>query len=111
MWVFDVNRRVYDKRDKSVGGTLIWREHWVKKSVIGETKLSWLVGHSERLATKVPKRGPLPRGMLLNECEVDEAVWINDNRYRLSEYVRDCRDFVTLKQIADLVGFEEKKRA
>src|ERR1035437_9374236 len=42
IWLYDENHRVYpDRRDFATGP--IWRKHWVKHQVVGETRLMWTV--------------------------------------------------------------------
>lgn len=72
IWIFDLNRRVYG-RDKSVP---IWREHWSKRKVTGETSRSWIVdeGWGERKIAKNEKlRG---WGIAFSEAELDVLEWI-----------------------------------
>lgn len=57
IWKFDHNRRVYE-RDAMTGkaiGSPIWRKHWVKYKVEGETSRSWII---ECGRTKVSKKKP-----------------------------------------------------
>lgn len=109
VWFFDVNRRVYkqDQNGCSVGGP-IWREHWRKELVIGETSRSWLVGHKYDL-TKLPKKGDWPRDWVASEAEVNDREWVEHHRYRISRAIDSIRDASTLRKIAELIGYEEGK--
>lgn len=101
IWMFDSNRRVYDKNK---GGNPIYREHWRPAKITGETSRSWI---TDRWGQKVLKRGPHP-GAAFTQEEVDDDVFINDNRYTISDAVRRCRDAATLRAVALLVGYEPK---
>ncbi len=100
-WVFDEDRRVYgkDERGHSTGGP-IYREHWEKREIIGETRVSWLL----KYGGKVKKKGQW--GVAFSQEEVDRNVWEHENAYRLSELVRR-QPYEVLRKIADLIGFTE----
>lgn len=101
VWIFNQNRRVYVKHQSGP----IWREHWEKKSVLGETSRSWLVGR-EYEQIKIPKKGPQPWGVCWSEEEVTRRAYVNDNAYKISDLVRRIDDCDTLKKVADLVGYQ-----
>lgn len=104
IWIFDDNHRVYQK------GKLgpVWREKWRKRLIIGETSRSWLVGCSMNspYPTKISKKGP-HHGVAFSESEIDEAAYIEENRYRISEAVRYVRDANVLRKVAELIGYKE----
>lgn len=106
---FDPNRRIY-KKDPVTGrdgrGGPIWREHWSEVEITGETSRSWVFRWNE----KIPKKGPLPWGYLLNAEEVDRAAWAHDNIYEICEAVRRCRDYDKLRAIAELIGWKERTK-
>jgi hypothetical protein len=61
VWVFDENYRVYPKKEPGQpSGGPIYREHWVKREITGETSRSWLISEGWR-TVKFPKRGASPR--------------------------------------------------
>lgn len=110
-WQFDPNHRVY-KRDgtgRAVGGP-VWRAHWVPTYIVGETRVSWLVGmewlvnhpRMKTLAARVPKKG-WPHGFALDEAEIDRRAWVVEYSPKLAEQVGRCRHYDTLKAIADLL--------
>jgi hypothetical protein len=117
LWRFDINRRVYAKDDKgrTVGGP-IWREHWTPREVVGETRVSWLVGFSGdgpgRVSVKVAKKdfaaGGCPQGWATSQEHIDRLAWIVRNRGRLSTAVSRCNDYDALQKVAALVGYEVK---
>lgn len=102
IWRFDINRRVYSKKNKGP----IYREHWVPINVIGETSRSWLYG-SARKPYRVPKNGPHP-GFALTQEEVDEDCWANENRRYIVNMVERC-PLDVLKRVAEVVGYHEPK--
>lgn len=107
LWRFDENRRRYMKPTEKgrIWGDLIWREHWVEMFVIGETRVSWLVGSSPdaREPFKLPKAafkdGGCPRGWALSAEHVDEHVWAYENRRRIQDAVCRCDDPRILRAI------------
>jgi len=101
-WIFDENRRKYkeDKNGRSLGGP-IWREHWVKVNIVGETSRSWITDYFGR---KVPKKGG--RGYSFSEAGIDRMAFV-EKRWAISEAVRSCTDYDKLRLIADTVGFTE----
>lgn len=118
--MFDENRRVYPKQTLQKGqiwpsGRPIWREHWRPMQVIGETRVSWLVGfeNSTLVQHKLPKTavkdGACPRDWALSEAHLDDLEWAEENRARLVEAVSRCRDARVLRAVDELLS-ERKKR-
>lgn len=103
VWIFNGNRLVYGK-DKS---SPIWREHWVKQKVTGETSRSWIVGEgwSERKIAKSEKlRGS---GVAFSEAELDVLEWIEEAKPEIHKRLSFHR--LTRAQIvalADAFGVE-----
>lgn len=119
VWVFEENRRRYkqDEKGRSVGGP-IWREHWVERTVIGENRINFLISiwsvnreiPSEwdlKNAIRVPKKGPMPWGIVASEEELDRKAWFHDNHYKIKEAVGQVYDYDTLKKVAELIGYKE----
>ena len=107
VWVFDVNRRVYPKikpGELPLTGSPIYREHWVKHLIIGQTPRSWLIGPA-RKPTKIPKRGANPSLVLFSKKDVDDNVWLNDHRYRVQRLILTLSP-EKLRQVAELIGYE-----
>lgn len=101
VWIFDINYRSYrrDKNGRAYGGP-IWRDHWRKHEIVGETKRSWIT----RWGKKVPKSGG--NGIAFSEEEIDREAYIQDNRHKIADRVMRLKDHDTLKRIAELVGYE-----
>jgi hypothetical protein len=79
VWVFDYNRRVYPaKKLGEISGSPIYREHWAKREIVGETSRSWLMSEGWR-TVKIPKRGANPCRFLFSEKDVDDNVWVHDH--------------------------------
>lgn len=112
IWVFDDNHRVYTKPQKGrAWGKIIWREHWVPRTIIGETRVSFEYatrGGRKREGT-IPKRGPLPSNIALSQQHIDEYEWVNRHKYRLSRDVERITDPATLRKVAEIIGFDESK--
>ena len=103
IWLYDENHRVYAKGDSGRPmGAPIYREHWVKTEITGETSRSWLVGQWQK--KKVPKKGG--RGIAFTEQEVDDDVWVYDHRYKLSRLIGDCKDAGLLRAVAKVIGYD-----
>lgn len=116
VWRFDENRRIYNKPTKPgqiySSGPPIWREHWVPYVIDGETSRSWLIGANLTRAYghyKLPKVGPLPRGWAISEAEIDQAEWVQSNKYKLCRAVEYVTDYTTLRAIAELIGYDNKE--
>jgi hypothetical protein len=105
VWVFDENRRVYPvNAPRKIGGSPIYREHWAKREIIGETLRSWLISEGWK-TVKIPKSGADPRLFLFNEKDVDDNVWVNDHRYRIQRLIPTLSPD-QLRQVAELIGYE-----
>lgn len=100
VWVFEANRRIYVAGQPGP----VWREHWVRYAVTGETSRSWLLEGGR----KVPKkRNELQRGWIaFSESEIDALQWLELHKYRIVRFVEACRDPATLQAIAKLISYE-----
>jgi len=103
-FVFDGNRRVYDKT-KGYGGP-IYREHFASVKIVGETKTSWI--YSYYTDTKVTKKNPWK--VLFTSQMVDEAVWVYENRVAIADKVRNG-NYAALKQIEAILNHPEKAKS
>lgn len=103
VWIFDINRRVYlkDGNGRSFGSP-IWREHWKKIDVVGETRVSWLTS----CRRKIPKKGG--HDICFSLREIEDRAWIHENAHRLAGAVSRCTDIGALREIAHLVGYQER---
>lgn len=105
VWVFDGNRRKYTKPEGGGFGTIIWRHHWEPLSIIGENKRSWVIGHGTFERFKLPKKGPFPkRSYCFSKDELDDACFVHENKYLLSNMVLACEDAKCLRTIASLLS-------
>jgi hypothetical protein len=121
IWRFDENRRVYPPIKPGrlySDGPPIWREHWEKLEIRGETSRSWLVGAAERslnfckkLAKDAFVDGACPRGWALSETMIDELAWVREHGYRLGIAVQHLHDYATLRKIAQLIGYETERKS
>lgn len=94
--IYGYNRENRDREDHH-GLPKNWREY----DVIGETKISWLVGFEPR-PTKVNKKTFVSSdGVIyvptLADIAKTEYVW--NTRYKLGEAVKYCKDYDKLKEI------------
>lgn len=100
VWIFDSNRRKY------IDGKIVYAEHFVKVPVVRETPRSWVVKYqnTEYNVNKTTRTIPTAKfGMsaivYFSQDDVDNAVWVHDNAYRIATMVRDCKSAATLKVI------------
>ena len=96
IWQFDLNRRIYKPKqpgEKHSYGGPIYAEHWRPVEIKSETSRSWVTIHG-----KAPKTGP-HGGWAFTQNELDDDVWIHDNRHRLSSAVMLCRDIDKLRAV------------
>lgn len=118
VWVFDVNNCVYPQRGAGTSwGSPIYREHWVRRTIVGENRASWLIEYGESFPKrKDPKKihlmtygrsGFSGSRVALSLQEVDDACWANDKRRDMVRAVERC-DVATLRKIAALVGMESE---
>lgn len=107
IWRFDDHRRVYPPREKgqiwSHGGP-IYREHWVKIEIAGETSRSWIVGRGSG-QYKVPKKGKHD-GYAFKEFEVNDDCYIHEHRHKIARQIEVINDAATLRLVADAIGYE-----
>jgi hypothetical protein len=113
VWAYDENHRVY-RDGKSAP---VWREHWRKKQVKGETSRSWVVGEGNpryggfKLSKAEIASGTYDKSTIaLSEQDIDRAQWVRDNRYRITGAVDRLSDYYILQQVAKLVGYEERAK-
>jgi hypothetical protein len=123
VWIFDPDRRVYSDKKLAKGqlwysGAPIWREHWRPCVIMGETRVSWLVGHTkdDTYPRKISKRdlaAGTVRGVLTSEADLDAACYVQEHVYKIAERVQRISGGLaaaeTLRKIAALVGYEESK--
>lgn len=83
-------------------GSPVFRYKFMPEYVVGETKLSWLVGRGPK-PQKFPKKGTFN---LYGLDDVEDAVWADQHQFRIRDAVGHLRDLEKLKQIADLVGYK-----
>lgn len=102
VYYFDQNRRIYPKdEDGRQIGRPIYLEHFRPVVIMGEVAKSWLLNVSvtigDRSVTKVSKA--VAETMFFTMDEVDKAVWVEENAYRIRSFVRDCDDYETMQAI------------
>ena len=103
VWIFDINRRVYGKNKYAP----IWREHWRRREITGETSRSWIVGeYLKHRELKIPKNPKTPqRHIAWSDKELDQLCWLHEHRYRLCRHVESLPAAELIK-VASLIGYE-----
>ena len=79
VWLFDGNRRIYDKK---FGSAPIYAEHFYLAEITGETSRSWLI-HGDRYSKKTLLG-------IYNSNQREDMIWENTNRYKIIDLVRYC---------------------
>lgn len=101
IWVFNINRRIYRRNEngKYIGGP-IWKEHWEKHIITGETSRSWLFGYGQ----KIPKKNA--QNVCYSLDEIEKLAFVKDNQYKIADAVRRVNDCDLLMQIAKLINYK-----
>jgi len=102
VWIFDNNRRIYPPAPKGrlwASGGPIYRDHWVKHEVTGETRVSYIT----KYGGKVPKKGGY--GYALTIDEVEDDVWLHDHRHKIAKLVGEIQDVALLRKVAEAAGY------
>jgi hypothetical protein len=118
VWEFDDHIRVYEKnaQGRSAGGP-IYKHKWAKRVILGETKVSWLVGPEHAQANpgpwsnKYPKKSFPPPSIKLSDAEVDQDCWVQANRWRIQERVGGVSDYTLLKLIEEAIDTHEASKS
>ncbi len=106
VWLFDGNRRQYDKQSR-----MIYRAHFLPVKIVSETPMSWVCERDFKINKKTrelrqPDKGGWfgwQRGVCWSEAEVDDACFVNENRHIIADRVGRCHDVTVLKQIGILL--------
>jgi hypothetical protein len=121
VWVFDQNRRDWERDASGKRSKIIYRYHWEECTIVGENRASWILPNGESF----PKRPKDTERLLhtyrldrlgnwsckrvaLSLQEVDDDCWQDEHRQQIVRYVDRC-DAATLRKVAELVGYEERK--
>lgn len=102
VWVFEENRRVYSRDDKGRSIGPIWREHWVKVEIVGETSRSWITSGGR----KISKSGGL--GIAFSQEDIGRAALV-EKRWMIADAVNDCKNVCLLQQVAEILGVDVSK--
>lgn len=103
-WHYDYNYRVYKDDDGNESSTPNELLKWREVAVVDETSRSWVLANG----VKIPKNKDLPLGYCEDIYQVRRKVWVSRNAVALSEAVRKV-DAATMIQIANMIGYEERK--
>ncbi len=104
MWLFDSNHRVYPKG--GVGGGPIFREYFIPRKIIGETRVSWVLDDDRKVSKKeLQTKGGygLSSNVFTSKEQIDDECWVQDERHRVVRAVQSCRDANTLRKIDALI--------
>lgn len=98
VFIFDENRRFYDKNSPEYPGA-IYRGHFREVTIDGETKQSWLIGKHN------PQKFPKKSHNLYSAKQVDEECWVHIHRHKISRLVADA-NMNQLVKIAEIIGYK-----
>lgn len=110
LYVFDQNRRVYqrDEQGRSIGAP-IFSKHFVPETVIGETPLSWLLSPQSkpRKVNKKTMKIAATNGYggwnVYTATQMEDSIWGEENRRKIIRAIERC-DVATLKAVAAIIG-------
>jgi hypothetical protein len=105
IWFCDANNRVYEEGQSGP----VWRKHWRKLRVVGETRTSWLTDkywHVGRTQNRVPKNLAHSRYFSLTEAGIDDMAYIHDHAHKIAGAIHLINDAAILRQVADLIGYK-----
>lgn len=106
VYSFDRNRRIYKTGE---GVAPDYRYYFRETVITGETPTQWLTLHGAKF-NKRPRAGRIPdtfsshHDRLYTGGDVDNAVYVTENRHRVAEAIREVDDAEVLRQIEVLLG-------
>jgi hypothetical protein len=107
VWVLDVHNSLVFRHTRN------YDDATKEMKVVGETKKTWLIGYEPG---KIPGAyinvekdgGRVLRGdgreVFFSKQALLDAIWLKENRHKISDAVRECRDVEAMKHIAALLG-------
>ncbi len=113
LYHFSENRRVYAPG----GGSPIYREHFEPHTIVGETKLSWLVAPWKNApldrCTKVSKKDMSSarshtfgsRGYFTAEGMEDD-IWQHSHKHKICDLINRTATANQLREIAKIINYE-----
>lgn len=103
VWVFSQNHRVYhrDSNGKCFGGP-IYREHFVQRTIVGETTKSWLLVDGTKISKKTLEG-------IYTDQQKEDSTWDHDTRFEIVDKIRygDSVSVQQLREIAKIIGLED----
>lgn len=117
VWVFDGCRRIYLDEEGNRTSSCHRSAFWVEREVIGETRVSWIVGYVGQdqtkirpdITRKIPKKHPEDaRGICFSLTEVRLRLWAEANRYLIGSAIQHGDTSIEkLAAVAKLIGYRE----
>jgi hypothetical protein len=103
LYNFDGNRRSYQP---GLGGAPIYEKHFNSETIVGETKVSWLLGYAGVKVNKKTLDSVLhyaDRGYF-TKSGMEADIWFNEHRYKIVREVERA-GLEQLREIARIVGY------
>jgi len=98
IWTIDENRRVYKDDDGNKTDRPNIRHAFVEWEVIHETRQSYIVneyGREKRIAKE---------NAFLTQEQIEDYIFVDRNRWKIADCVRDCRNANQLRRIAVILA-------
>ena len=82
---------------------------WREEKIVAETTKSWITQYDKKINKKtlLKNNGQYSDMRFYTKQQMEDTIWIQNNRYNLSVRVDCCRDVSLLKEIAKMLGVEE----
>jgi hypothetical protein len=124
IWIYNSNLRVYHKGDGMGARGTIYREHFERYVIVGESRVSWFAmskrtveKHKPKewpdlckripwMIDKLPKRNIPPyRRVCLTDRELDLACWLDEHRYKIISSLERAADPELILKIAEIIEY------
>ena len=100
-------------------GSIIFRRSGHPVEIIGETKVSWIVGGKYPWDQQKLKKSAMRKGnsgeywiqFFVDQQDALDCTYASHNAHKIGEAVGNCRDGKLLTKIAELVGYVPKEEA
>ncbi|MFJ8528321.1 hypothetical protein [Bacillus sp. NPDC094106] len=108
VWIFDNSIRVYEDENGNRSHGTNFRAKFVERYIVGETRVSWIIGYSPGTSPDIGmKLKKKDRTFFISEEEVKQACWVHEHRYKIRNKLDFCKDYEKIKQIADILDYQE----
>ena len=107
VWLFDETRRIYKDYEGKKTLSPWYRGHFVEKFIVKETRQSWILGYdmstNPKHGVKILKKNA-PGLIFESEDAINKVCWVNANRCKISDSVKQCDDYDKLQRIEQILA-------